>query len=137
MQTLLNGLSWAQLHYSVIVGVLGGTFGLSVLLEAQLHRLLVKYHIDNKKLSFSILNLLSIASAVSTWAITNIDGKEAAGVYAAVLIASQWWHRFVISDAYQKYVVSYIAWLAAQKTTSVAPAATITPTEPQPLSTTP
>lgn len=106
-------------HWPAISALVGGGAGLSVMLQAALH----KFHVDSKKLAYSLIHLLAIAAAASAFYLDNVN---AIGTYAGLVIAAQTVHRFVVSPYYNKYVIPYLNFLsesAAQPTTQYEPPA--------------
>lgn len=99
-------------HWAAISALVGGGAGLSVILQY----ILVKLHIDSKKLAYTLIHLLSIGAAASAFYLDNVN---AVGTYAALVIAAQTVHRFVVSPYYNRYVLPYLTFLsegAAQPT---------------------
>lgn len=105
VQSIIN---YVVVHWAAISALVGGGAGLSVLLQY----ILVKLHIDSKKLAYSLIHLLSIGAAASAFYLDNIN---AIGTYAGLVIAAQTVHRFVVSPYFNKFVLPYLTFLSESK----------------------
>lgn len=108
-------LTYLAAHHQAVLELLGGAAGISVLLESLLLKLKNKWHIDSKKLAFTLLNLFTGLTAILTPFVTSIPMKNAPAVYASLALIAQAWHRFVISPAYTKWVTPFLEYQAGRK----------------------
>lgn len=117
-------LTWIAQHHEDLFKLLGGAAGLSVVLESVLLKLKnSKWHIDSKKLSFTLLHVLTIATSIATYLIGNLPKADAGTIYAGLTIAAEVWHRFAVSPLFSKYIVPFLQYLSAAKPVT-APAST-------------
>jgi hypothetical protein len=135
---ITNLLQWAHAHREQLIGlILGGSAALSVVLETVLHKFrtgiklpfiskVVKFDPTKpefqKKVGFTLLHLFASLTAVGAFYLDHIPSKAAVGVWATLAICAQFWHRFVVSGAYIKYVEPYLNFLAQQKAPTTNPA---------------
>lgn len=108
-------LTYLAAHHQALLQLLGGAAGISVLLESLLLKLKNKWHVDSKKLAFTLLNLFTAITAVLTPFVTSAPMKNAPAVYASLALIAQAWHRFVISPAYTKWVTPFLEYQAGRK----------------------
>lgn len=101
-QTVVN---YVVAHWPAISALVGGGAGLS----AGLQYILVKLHIDSKKLAYSLIHILSIGAAAAAFYLDNVN---AIGTYAGLVIVAQTIHRFVVSPYYNKYILPYLTFLS-------------------------
>lgn len=113
---------WAFQHKADLLGIVGGSAGLSVFLESILLKLKNKWHIDSHAFALTLLHLTAILTAGATWYIGNLNGKATAGVYASLVIAAEVWQRFAVSPLYKKYLIPFLNYQSSQKPVAVAPA---------------
>lgn len=109
--------NWVIANWPAIVALVGGGSGLSIFLQY----VLVKLHIDSKKLAFTLIHLLSIGVAASAFYLDNVN---AIGAYTGLVIIAQTVHRFAVSPYYNRYILPYLTFLsenAAQVTTQYVP----------------
>lgn len=117
-------LTYIGQHHEDLLKLLGGAAGLSVVLEAVLLKLKnSRWHVDSKKLSFTLLHVLTIATSVATYLIGNLPKADAGTVYATLTIAAEAWHRFAVSPLFGKYIVPFLQYLSSTKP-ATAPAST-------------
>jgi len=112
--TLVN---YVIAHWPAISALVGGGAGLSVALQY----ILVKLHIDSKKLAYSLIHLLSLGAAASAFYLDNVN---AIGAYTGLVIAAQTFHRFIVSPYYNRYILPYLIFLSEnteQPTTQIEP----------------
>lgn len=95
-------------HWEALSALFGGGAGLSILLQIVIHKL----HIDSKKLSYTLIHLFSVITALSAFYLDNINALPA---YAGLVIAAQTVHRFAVSPYYNKYVIPYLNFLSETK----------------------
>jgi hypothetical protein len=113
-------LHWVSLHHTQLLALVGGAGALSVFLESVLLKLKNKWHIDSKKLAFSLLHVLTLVTTVTTYYLSNIGNKDVLPVYGSLVIFAEFWHRFAVSPAYNRWVVPFLTWLSTQSKTYVA-----------------
>jgi hypothetical protein len=106
-----TAINYVIAHWPAISALVGGGAGLSVGLQY----ILVKLHIDSKKLAYSLIHLLSLGAAASAFYLDNVN---AIGAYAGLVIAAQTVHRFIVSPYYTKYILPYLTFLGEYKPTA-------------------
>lgn len=109
-------VTYVVAHWPAISALVGGGAGLSVALQY----ILVKLHIDSKKLAYSLIHLLSLGTAVSAFYLDNVN---AVGAYAGLVIAAQTVHRFVVSPYYNRYILPYLTFLSEGVANQYVPSA--------------
>lgn len=115
-------LTWASVHKSDLLGIVGGSAGLSVFLEGFLLKLKNKWHIDSHAFALSLLHILGVATAAASYFISNsLTGKATAGVYASVVILAEFWQRLAVSPFYKKYLIPFLTYQSANKPIAVVP----------------
>lgn len=119
-------LTWVSIHKEILLSVAGGSAGLSALLEVILH----KFKVDSKKIAYSLIHVFSAITALATYYLSATSGQKAVGIYAALALVAQTWHRFVISPAYNKYIAPFLNYLQTNKAQPATPAAPTTPLDP-------
>lgn len=134
MQELTNLTNWVLANPKLVAWVVASGGALSALLEMVLQR----YKINSKKLAFTLLHLITIITTVLVSATTGLKGYIPVELYSALTIVALFWHRFLIGDAYTKYIEPYLNFLAAQqnaspsRTIESAPANPTVPENPLP-----
>ncbi len=108
-------VTYLSMHHEAILQLVGGAAGLSILLEGLLLKLKNKWHIDSKKIAFTMLNLFTGVTAILTPFVTSLPMENAPAVYATLALVAQAWHRFVISPAYCKWVLPFLEYQAQVK----------------------
>lgn len=98
-------IDWVATNWAVLVALFGSGATLSVFLQYVLH----KFHVDSKKLAYTLLHLLAALTALSAYYLEN---TKALPVYAGLVIAAQTVHRFAVSPYYNKYVIPYLTFLS-------------------------
>lgn len=117
--TLLNYL---YLHKADVLALAGGAAGLSVMLESLLLKLKrSKWHIDSKKVSFTMLHLFAAATTAATFLLAHLPTADAGTIYASLIIAAEAWHRFAVSPMFNKVVVPFLEWTSATKVQTDTP----------------
>lgn len=111
---------WADSHKTDLLALVGGAGGLSVVLESVLLRLKNKWHVDSKKLSFTLLHLFTVVTTAVTWYLSNMRNYDVLPVYASLAIFAEVWHRFVVSGFFTRVVVPFLTYLSQQKPTAPA-----------------
>lgn len=123
--------NWLSLHWREVLALAGGGATLSIALETVLN----KFHVNSKKLAYTLIHVLSIVTAVASYFLANLPTADVPAVYASVVILAQTWHRFVVSPAYNKFLVPYLNYLGNQKPVSkLASLPELTPAEISPES---
>lgn len=119
-QTILH---YVTHHQADILSLLGGAAGLSVLLESLLLKLKRSHwHVDSKKLAFTLLHVFAIASSVATYLIGNLPKMDSATIYGSLVIAAEFWHRFAVNPLFTKIIVPSLDYLSNQEELAVAKA---------------
>jgi|ERR1700761_2747791 len=112
MQDVLTTIvNYIQGHWPTILSLIGGAGGVSLVLETFLNKL----HINSKKLAYTLLHIVSVITTVVTFLLANLPAFDALPMYASIVIFAQTWHRFVISPAYNKFIVPYLQYLETNK----------------------
>jgi hypothetical protein len=111
-------INWVTVHWPALTALVGGGAGLSVLLQYVIHKL----HIDSKKVAYTLIHLLSVASALSAYYVANDNVIPA---YAGLVIIAQTAHRFFVSPIYSKKVLPYLTFLSEN--------AAVPATQPEPI----
>lgn len=124
-------VTYLSMHREDVLKLAGGAAGLSVILESFLLKLKrgfklpfgkKVYKIDSKTLSFSLLHILTILTALGTYVLGNLPKMDAGAIYASLTIAAEVWHRFVVSPFYSRYLVPFLEYLENSKVqTSIPP----------------
>lgn len=118
-QTILH---YVTHHQADILSLFGGAVGLSVLLESLLLKLKRSHwHIDSKKLSFTLLHVFAVASSVATYLIGNLPKMDAATVYGSLVITAEFWHRFAVSPLFSKTIIPFLDYLSNQQESNSLP----------------
>lgn len=112
-----TAINYVIAHWAAISALVGGGAGLSVGLQY----ILVKLHIDSKKLAYTLIHLLSIGAGAAAFYLDNVN---AIGAYAGLVIAAQTVHRFVVSPYYTRYILPYLTFLSDYPTARYVPAST-------------
>ena len=117
LQTILN---YWQVHHDAIMAVVvpGGAL-LSIGVQWFLH----KFKISGPRLAFAISHVFALATAAATYFLDSVH-PNVGFTYGWLWIASQFWHRYTVNPAYNKYVLPFLSWLSKQKTTDPLPSAT-------------
>lgn len=116
-------LNWASIHKSDLLGIVGGSAGLSVFLEGLLLKLKNKWHIDSHAFALTLLHILGVATAGVSYFLSNsLTLKSTAGVYASVVIVAEFWQRFAVSPFYKKYLIPFLTYQSSNKPTVETPA---------------
>jgi|SRR6185312_3613636 len=110
--TLLN---YFYLHKTAILQLTGGAAGLSVLLETLLLKLKNKWHVDSKKLAYTLLHVFAGLTALLAPFLSSVPDKNAPAIYASLAILAQTWHRFVVSPAFVKWIQPFLQYQAEVK----------------------
>lgn len=109
-------LTYLSIHKADLLSLAGGAAGLSILLESLLLKLKrSRWHVDSKKLSFTLLHILTIATTVATYLLANLPKADIGSVYASLTIAAEMWHRFAVSPGFTKIVVPFLQYLSTTK----------------------
>jgi hypothetical protein len=117
LNTINVTINFVIAHWPAISALVGGGVGLSVFLQF----VLIKLHIDSKKLAYALIHLLSIGAAASAFYLDNVN---AVGTYAGLVIAAQTVHRFAVSPYYNKYVLPYLTFLSENAPVTTSPSET-------------
>lgn len=111
--TLLNYL---YIHKADVFGLAGGAAGLSVLLESLLLKLKrSRWHVDSKKLSFTLLHVFSILTTLAAWKVAHLPAGDTGTIYAALTMLAEGWHRFAVSPAFTKVVIPFLEYVSSTK----------------------
>lgn len=118
-QTILH---YVTHHQADILSLFGGAAGLSVLLESLLLKLKRSHwHIDSKKLAFTLLHVFAVASSVATYLIGNLPKMDTTTIYGSLVIAAEFWHRFAVSPLFSKTIVPFLDYLSNQQESDPLP----------------
>jgi hypothetical protein len=108
--------NWFSAHpQAVLAGVAGGG-GLAVGLETFLNTAKVK----SKAIAYSLIHILGIITAIASYFLANLPTTDVPAIYGSLVILAQTWHRFVVSPAYNKFLIPYLQYLSSQKVPNVA-----------------
>lgn len=124
MNDITTILNWVDTHRESVLAIIGGSAGVSVILEI----ILTKFHVDSKKIAFSMLHVFTGLTAICSWWI-GMSGKAAVGTFAGLTIIAQVWHRFAVSGVNQNYVTPFLSWLSEQNEPKAAPLAVAPPAQ--------
>lgn len=113
-EALSTSINYIQLHWEALSAIIGGGAGLSVACEF----ILEKFHVDSKKLAYSLIHLLSLAAAATDYLIQNHNVLPA---YAGLAIAAQTVHRFLLSPFMTKYGSPFLQMISKQKSQPTQP----------------
>lgn len=125
MQHILTIIwGYVSLHKDGIIAIAipGG-----VLLSTGVQWFLHRFKVNGPVVSFVISHLFAAATAASAYILDAVH-PNAAVTYGWIWIASQFWHRFAVNPAYNKYVLPFLGWLAQQKVAKAT--AGVPPTTP-------
>lgn len=111
---------YGVLHKDALLALVGGSAGLSVVLQVVLH----KVKVDSKKVAFSLIHLFSIVTGLAAYVLSSVS-PNAGITYVWLVGLAQVWHRFVVSPVYTKYALPFLDWLTTRKPTAA-------PVQPQP-----
>src|SRR5882757_2056511 len=115
MQHILSIIwDYVTTHHNALFALVGGAGGLSIAVQWFLH----KFKIDGAKLAFTLSHIFAFATAVSAYYLDNAH-PNAGVTYGWIWVLSQFWHRFAVNPAYNKYVLPFLDWLTKQRTTKV------------------
>jgi len=131
MHELTTIWHYVDSHKTDLLALVGGAGGLSVALESVLLKLKNKWHIDSKKLSFTLLHLFTVVTTAVTWYLSNMKNYDVLPVYGSLAIFAEVWHRFAVSGFFSKVVVPFLTYLSQNK----AVVATATPAATPPAAT--
>src|SRR5882757_4055961 len=109
-------LTYLNIHKAEVFALAGGAAGLSVIIESLLLKLKrSRWHVDSKKLSFTVLHLLALATTATTFLLAHLPASDAGTMYGSLIIAAEFWHRFAVSPAFSKIVVPFLTYLSTTK----------------------
>lgn len=117
MTELTIVMQWAGSHKKDLLELVGGSAGLSVVLEAFLH----KFHVDSKKLAYFLIHAFTFLTTVAMYFLVHLKGYDTLPLYGTLVILAQTWHRFIVSPAYTKYIAPYVQFVASQKPVATTP----------------
>lgn len=102
-------IEYYNIHQTAILGLIGGSAGLSVAIQWFLH----KFKVNGAKLAFIISHLFAAATAAAAFLLDSVH-PNAGITYTWLWFIAQFWHRFAVNPAYNKYVIPFLDWLAKQ-----------------------
>lgn len=109
-------LTYFLAHQAEILSLLGGAGVLSTLLESLLLKLKrSRWHIDSKKLSYTLLHVFTALSTAAVFVAAHLPHADLPTVYGGLLIAAEAWHRFAVSPFYGRVVIPFLEWLSSRK----------------------
>lgn len=104
-------VNWLSINWKDVVALATGGAALSVGLETFLNSAKVK----SKKIAYSLIHLLGIITAIASYFLASLPTTDVPAVYGSLVILAQTWHRFIVSPAYNKFLVPYLNYVASQK----------------------
>jgi hypothetical protein len=122
-------INWAILHRVALLSLIGGGTGLAVFAQGLLHKLNVKWQINSKAFSYTLVQVLVIAASVSAYL---VDNTSITTVYPWLAAIAATVHRYAVSPYYTKKVLPYLEFQASQQVAEPAPqvAAPVAPAIP-------
>lgn len=127
-------LNYVLAHKDAILAVLGGSAGIGVLAQGLLHKINVKWQINNKPFSYTLVQVLTVISALSAYLATNASFGT---LYPWLAVTVATVHRYLISPYYTKKVLPYLEYQASTSQSQVAPAASLAASVERPASAAP
>ena len=121
LQELTTAYNYALAHKEAILAVFGGSAGISVLAQAILHKINVKWSVNSKPFSYTLVQVLTAAAALSAYL---VDNANVGVLYPWLAVAAATVHRYLVSPYYTKKVLPYLTFLnenAAQPTSQYQP----------------
>ena len=103
---------WVIAHRVAILALVGGSAGLSVVGQAILHKLKVKWNIDSKAFSYTLVELLVAAASVSAYLYNNNDMLHTWPLLATIVAVI---HRYAVSPYYTGKILPYLEYEAGMK----------------------
>lgn len=121
LQNFTEIINWAVLHKDALLQLVGGAAGLSAVSQIVLHKLKVKWDIDSKVFSYTLVQVLTLAATISAYL---VDNANIGLVYPWLAVAAATVHRYLVSPYYTKKILPYLTFLSenAQATASPSPA---------------
>jgi hypothetical protein len=121
MQHILQiTVSYWSVHHDALLGLVGGSAGLWVIVQSFLH----KFKINGPVVSFIISHVFALVTAVAAYVLDNVHPNVGV-TYGWIWFAAQFWHRLILNPAYDKYVIPFLDWLSKQKLAKSLPATPI------------
>lgn len=105
-------IAWIYIttHHDALLALVGGAGGLSVAIQWFLHR----FKINGPVVSFTISHLFAVATAAAAYLLDSVHPNVGI-TYGWIWFVAQFWHRFAVNPAYNRYVIPFLNWLAQQK----------------------
>jgi hypothetical protein len=123
--TLIN---WVILNKDALLALVGGAAGLSILAQGLLHKFKVKWSIDSKAFSYTLVQVLVVAASASAYLVNN---NSMLTVYPWLAAVAAFVHRYAVSPYYTKKVLPYLEFQASKQPTQSQPAeAPVAPVAP-------
>jgi hypothetical protein len=116
-QTLIN---WVVLNKDALLALLSAGTGLAVFAQGILHKLNVKWNINSKAFSYTLVQVLVVAASASAYLVNN---NSMLTVYPWLAAVAAFIHRYAVSPYYTKKVLPYLEFQASKQPT----------TQPQPV----
>lgn len=112
-------VNWVILHKDALLALVGGAAGLSVFAQGILHKLNVKWNINSKAFSYTLVQVLVVAASASAYLVNN---NSMLTVYPWLATLAALVHRYAVSPYYTKKVLPYLEFQASKATTQSQPA---------------
>jgi hypothetical protein len=122
--------NWIIAHKDGLLALVGGSAGLSALAQGVLHKIKVKWGVDSKAFSYTLVQVLTLIAALSAYL---VDNANFGLVYPWLATAAAVIHRYAVSPYYTKKILPYLEFQASQAIPSqpqsqgTAPAAEVAP----------
>lgn len=125
-QILIN---WVFLHKEALLQLVGGAAGLTTVAQVVLHKLKVKWNVNSKAFSYTLVQILTLVAALVAYL---ADNANFAVVYPWLATAVATLHRYLVSPYYTKTILPYLEFQASKNATIALPqAAPAAPVQPE------
>lgn len=123
-------INWVLAHKTPLLALVGGSAGLSAVAQVVLHKINVKWNVNSKAFSFTLVQVLTLIAALSAYV---VDNANFGVVYPWLATAAAIVHRYAVSPYYTKKILPYLEF-QANNTATVQTPAVATDSVPQPES---
>lgn len=108
---------WVVAHKDPLLALVGGGAGLSAFAQIVLHKLKVKWGVDSKAFSFTLVQVLTLIASLSAYL---VDNANFGVVYPWLASAAAVLHRYMVSPYYTKKILPYLEFQASKEQATVA-----------------
>ena len=116
LQEITTIYNFVLAHNDFMLVILGGSAGLAVTAQGILHKLNVKWQINSKPFSYTLVQVLTLIAALSAY---NITGTSFGAAYPWLAVGVAAVHRYLVSPYYTKKVLPYLELQSAAAPQSV------------------